>query len=762
MIQKLKILAIPPDKHGVGKYRITDPFIYLDKHYEDLHIDLNYDVPNKDSFFENYNVVVFHGMIHKINHEGNIKRIKWLKKKGIITIMDIDDYWNVDTKHPLYKKFLETKLPKRKIEMLKLVDYVTTTTEYFKNTIKNKLKLNNVFVFPNALDSEEAQFQIKPTQSDKIRFGWLGGSCVTSDTEILTDEGWKYFTDLNENEKVATLNPENNHIEYYKPNNFIKNKHNGKIFQCDTNEISFSVTGNHNMYASEAKNLTHKKLNLKLITCESLIDKNFHVKKDGINNNKDIEYFYLPGLKQNIQYRTDYSRKKIKMDDWLKLFGFWLANGWLTHSNYEIEFCQYKNNNYLLEIKDILIKYNINNNFINDCRLKSSNKQLFYYLEQFGEANEKFIPRFLLNNLSERQLNILLDWYLKGNDSFEKMNGYIRRRGYTVSKQLADDLMELAFKIGEAASIKNRGIRTSKVSLKEQNIKTNYESYQISFYSKKSKHNKLTPLIRKEKIKTKHYDGYVYCVNVKNNIIYIRRNGKAFWCGNSHLHDIKLLRDGINVTHAQFANKIKYVLCGFDTRGTSKTINPKTGEMIEKPIDPRKTSWKFYEDIFTNNYNFVSPQYKKFLMTFKNVNFNSHNEFYERRWTLPINLYGTNYNNFDVSLAPLFANDFNKNKSPLKIIEAGFMKKPIIASEISPYTEDLVSAFNNGKFTDGNALLVDSNKNHKQWTQHIKRFIENPNMIEDLGMKLHETVIDKYSLKTVSKHRYEFFNNLKF
>jgi len=32
------------------------------------------------------------------------------------------------------------------------------------------------------------------------------------------------------------------------------------------------------------------------------------------------------------------------------------------------------------------------------------------------------------------------------------------------------------------------------------------------------------------------YNGYVHCVNVKNNIIYVRRNGKPMWCGNCMLY----------------------------------------------------------------------------------------------------------------------------------------------------------------------------------------------------------------------------------
>ena len=81
---------------------------------------------------------------------------------------------------------------------------------------------------------------------------------------------------------------------------------------------------------------------------------------------------------------------------------------------------------------------------------------------------------------------------------------------------------------------------------------------------------------------------------------------------------------------------------------------------------------------------------------------------------------------------------------------------------MSPYTIDLISAIEfNGKYNPkGNALLVDPNKNHKQWFQHMKRLVENPNMIEDLGNKLYETVKDKYSLKKVCQDRSEFLKSI--
>jgi glycosyltransferase involved in cell wall biosynthesis len=105
--------------------------------------------------------------------------------------------------------------------------------------------------------------------------------------------------------------------------------------------------------------------------------------------------------------------------------------------------------------------------------------------------------------------------------------------------------------------------------------------------------------------------------------------------------------------------------------------------------------------------------------------------------------------------------EFNSNKSQLKIIESGFLKKPVIASKTNPYLLDLISAVDSGTFNQkGNALLVDTNRNHKEWAKHMKRFIESPNMVEDLGNRLYETVKEKYSLKKVCKDRVQFIKSI--
>ncbi len=174
-MSKIKVLAIPSDEYGVGKYRIIDPFNFIKTNYsDDIDVDIIMDVPMSDNFFRNYNAVIFHSFIHKTTHDDNINRIKWLQKQGIKVVMDTDDYWSVDQRHPMYNQIIKNEVHKKKIEMLQLVDYVTTTTSFYAKSIKDKLHVKNVIVFPNAINPDENQFKPTPIKSDKLRFGWLG------------------------------------------------------------------------------------------------------------------------------------------------------------------------------------------------------------------------------------------------------------------------------------------------------------------------------------------------------------------------------------------------------------------------------------------------------------------------------------------------------------------------------------------------------------------------------------------------------------
>ena len=58
-MSKIKILVIPSDTHGVGKFRMLDPYKFIgDNYIDDVHVDITFDAENRDEYFLNYNVVV--------------------------------------------------------------------------------------------------------------------------------------------------------------------------------------------------------------------------------------------------------------------------------------------------------------------------------------------------------------------------------------------------------------------------------------------------------------------------------------------------------------------------------------------------------------------------------------------------------------------------------------------------------------------------------------------------------------------------------
>jgi glycosyltransferase involved in cell wall biosynthesis len=146
----------------------------------------------------------------------------------------------------------------------------------------------------------------------------------------------------------------------------------------------------------------------------------------------------------------------------------------------------------------------------------------------------------------------------------------------------------------------------------------------------------------------------------------------------------------------------------------------------------------------------------------KNVDDPFTEEKYRRMWTREITRYATHYENVDVLLAPLKENEFNKVKSQLKTIEAGFTHTALIAQDFGAYQIDSVPMIEfGGKINeDGNCLLVKSSKNHKDWVKYINKLASDPEMLKRLQDNLYNYVKDKYSLEAVCKDRVEFYKSI--
>ena len=110
--------------------------------------------------------------------------------------------------------------------------------------------------------------------------------------------------------------------------------------------------------------------------------------------------------------------------------------------------------------------------------------------------------------------------------------------------------------------------------------------------------------------------------------------------------------------------------------------------------------------------------------------------------------YGRMYAMFDVSLAPLSGGKFNNSKSDLKVVEAGYTKTALIASNITPYKQSI----EHGK----TGILC---SNYDDWKYAIKNMtLEHA---KELAGNLNEFVVNNYDLDDLNKIRLEGVQSIK-
>lgn len=391
---------------------------------------------------------------------------------------------------------------------------------YFQNFINSELK-------PNMIRSMCCRLQLDLRELLKRGNGLFGSAeqtgCYDEETEVLTRQGWKFWKDVTMEDEFCTLS-RSRKIEYQRPIRLFKKKYSGKMIHFNTRNLDLKVTPNHNML------IENQKGELSLIRADkyAFSSKIYHngIPKRGIWVGKKQDLFELKGIegtKYSFGHEYPYTSPDRTFDtkDWMAFLGIFLSEGWyskIKNRNKDYLFIiSQKKPHVRKQIKELFkrmgIHYNekiVKNGFGVHC------KTLHSYLKQFGLQKVRFIPREVLE-LDKEYLEILYHWLMLGDGSVSK-NG--QETYYTCSKQLASDVQELIIKLGYGSRI------TTKDKLYHGKINRIYE---VSKHVKSDKYWIQTH----KKIEVEDYCGKIYCAEVPNHTLIVRRNGKATWCGNS-------------------------------------------------------------------------------------------------------------------------------------------------------------------------------------------------------------------------------------
>ncbi|HBB02392.1 MAG: PHP domain-containing protein [Candidatus Peregrinibacteria bacterium GW2011_GWF2_38_29] len=380
--------------------------------------------------------------------------------------------------------------------------------------------------------------------TDKIFAIETGLSCYDGETEILTDDGWKKVSKVGNYDKICTLNPETNEVEFQNSLKIHSYKYKGKMYRLKTKRIDLLVTPNHKLFYSHCD--FRKPLKFSLKEAELSFNKSKCFKKDGIWIGKDEDYFTLPTVypRHGSKYysgRRVKNEKKIPIESWLKFFGLWIAEGWVTgggkDGSYSVCLAN-KDRGLILEMKGILesFGYNVFWNKKEMGVIRVRNYQLFSYLEKFGKAADKFVP-LEVKSLSPRLLNIFFEYYIEGDGHVYGRNGK-GLSATTISVRLRNDLQEVALKLGMSAYYKlhnKKGHPFKSPGQKYNKIYKQSADSWVIYFIRHNIHTVLPSTVNKAgRIEAwVDFDDKVYCVTVPNHVVYVRRNGIPVWCGNS-------------------------------------------------------------------------------------------------------------------------------------------------------------------------------------------------------------------------------------
>jgi len=376
-----------------------------------------------------------------------------------------------------------------------------------------------------------------------------GMDCYDDATEVLTLDGWKLFRDLTYKDRIATLNPNNDELEYQYPTRIIRQSYRGIMYAFKNDYVDLVVTPNHKMYVKDGRRYDKPNESFCLQEARKIFGKTVRFKRNAKWRGKEVEYFEVPEVvhtyaatskrgKRFVRKRV-FPKLRFPIEEWLDFFGFWLAEGSTYATKHHSYLVSISNSNMSLlnHYERLLSSWGFK--VQHGRRQKDGNAQiwvhsvpLFTYLSKFGHSWERFIP-LDVKQLSPRLLKILIHSIVQGDGTTRIGRGQCCSVS-TTSKRLADDLQEIALKSGISANIR----------LREKKNSSSRTEYQVSFVFQRNE-----PCFDMRDVRNRRkrdgieaprafsraidFNGEIFCVTVPNHLVYVRRDGVPTWSGNS-------------------------------------------------------------------------------------------------------------------------------------------------------------------------------------------------------------------------------------
>lgn len=364
--------------------------------------------------------------------------------------------------------------------------------------------------------------------------------CFDEKTEILTDKGWKLFSQLDKTENVLTLNTESLSAEWKKPSRYIAQEYTGKMFRIASGKLDLLVTPNHRFFVNARSSGIGRGMHKRGIFAPPRRD-------GGYYKFKTIPEMDLSG--DRIPARINWIGEELENAtlDVCALLGIYLAEGCsagsfggttaLENGDYTVHFTQSKGikgglkGDVREQLRELFVRLNLSSVKETEDGFFIRSKELWKIFSKLGNCYSKFIPD-RIKNLPPEKLNSLMHWMLLGDGTIRHTatsKSTTEKVYYTTSKQLADDFQEIAIKSGYSAIIREKKQAASMLA-DGRTINPTAILYQVSVI-----HSDFNYFSDSSEcyVSQEDFSGTVYCVETVNSTVLVRRNGRVCWTGNS-------------------------------------------------------------------------------------------------------------------------------------------------------------------------------------------------------------------------------------
>lgn len=325
--------------------------------------------------------------------------------------------------------------------------------------------------------------------------------CFTENTEILTNEGWKFFENLTKEELIASVDiRDGKFIGFEKPISYIEDNYEGKIYTYKTKNVDISVTPNHKLLGisvSKSSDRSRSYGTLEIIEPQQKIS---DIKTLG---ERELIMFSAP--KPTVI-------DDLKMYKEGQLLGFFLGDGSARYKNsIRFRLKKERKKSYIVNLlKDLGIDYTITLDSNNIYNIKADiGDYTIYYDEDY---NKRIPENILLSVVNHVDFIAGLFDGLKNSDGSVKRNTWVYD---TFSTPLKENILFLCPLIG-LTGIEN----------------PSYKHHRISFLT--TNRILLNDSRKPEsKVLIEDYKGKIYCVETPSHGIIVRKNGKVLITHNS-------------------------------------------------------------------------------------------------------------------------------------------------------------------------------------------------------------------------------------